>query len=132
MLGNKVTTNFDLEQVARLFLGKKFKGVYARDNLPTLTRTKPYAIINTDLSSGFGVHWIALTLTPKKDILVYDSYGQRYHKEVVRELRKKYKKKLRFTEKDLEQKKKEDNCGQRTLAFLLTSDQFGTDIAKWI
>ena len=55
-----------------------FLGVYSRDQCPTHppSRTRNYsAIINTDVSTGPGEHWVAIYFDATKGTEFFDSYG---------------------------------------------------------
>ena len=66
----------DTNDINRLLLNKKkFIGVFALDKLPKKTIKKPASlIINTDVSSKKGDHWVALVLT-KNQAYYFDSFG---------------------------------------------------------
>jgi hypothetical protein len=58
--------------------GSTFTGIFARDTLPstdTITNFPSYLIVNTDLSSGVGIHWVALYYITSTEIEGFDSYG---------------------------------------------------------
>ena len=64
---------------------KKFRGVYARDTLPSQPLYGGY-IINTDRSLGPGIHWVAAWFSPqhKNEAEYFDSFGLPpwFHKEI--------------------------------------------------
>lgn len=55
-----------------------FKGVYAKNTLPLL-ESNTCAVVNTDDSSKAGSHWLAFFVTDKKNLEVFDSYGNSPH-----------------------------------------------------
>ena len=63
--------------VSRLVDGVRFLGVFARDELPDLTREiRPWCLIlNTDPKNQAGTHWIALYAPLSGGIELFDSFG---------------------------------------------------------
>lgn len=120
-VGNSETTTSKLSEFGSSMFGDRFVGVFASDKVPKLERGQ-FLIFNVDDSSKRGTHWLALT--PR---LVYDSYARRIHRLVPN-----LHLKQTPTEKDAEQRKDEDNCGARVLAFLCVYYLYGHNTAKWI
>ena len=118
MRDRDVTTGLQLEKYGRLFFGRKFTGVFARDQMPVNFQ---YMIVNLDNSDEPGSHWIAC-VRDTNQVLVYDSFGRNIPL-FVNQIN---------TESDSEQHFQEENCGQRCLAFLLVYDYYGFSIAKKI
>ena len=57
-------------------LAKYFRGVFSRDNLPSKVVKYPSAfIVNTDISTGPGQHWVAVFFNKQKRCFYFDSYG---------------------------------------------------------
>ena len=126
-MGKGTTTdNTELETAARALLGPKFLGVFASDEKVPLTARKPYAIINTDPRSSGGEHWVAIARVPTGQIMFYDSFG-----EDTELFPRKFRNAI-DTEDDVEQLVQSTNCGQRSLAWLVLFDKFGTKAAKKI
>ena len=129
----------DLEKAGHQLLGSYFHGVCASDKIPTsLSKTKPYAIVNLDKSDEAGSHWIAVAHHPKeKKLYVYDSYGrptQKMSPFLLKSIKKKYPhtKLIDADTSDAEQTKKEKNCGQRSLAWLFLFHCWGAELAVLI
>ena len=102
---NKETTNEQLEELAKKYKIKNFKGVYSYDNIPRIffnknNNKKKTCIVNLDGSTEPGSHWIALYVD-KDHKLIYDSFARLYHDDKP------------------EQDKRESNCGYRCVAFLV-------------
>jgi hypothetical protein len=130
MLGNETTFSNDLGNVAKSLLGSKFKGIFPADQLPKLTKTQPYAIVNLDSSWEEGSHWIALAKSGKK-VIFYDSFG-RPAKSILPLLKPERGgggTTIVNTEDDAEQGVEETNCGQRSISFLLLFDKYGEKMA---
>ena len=127
-MGKNITFTSDLNKAGKKYLGNKFKGAYPSDRIPKLNRLTPYAIINVDNSKQRGSHWLGIALAKDDSILVYDSFG-RDNSTLVPTLSRVYKN-VKDTEKDAEQRIKEHNCGQRSLAWLIFFDKYGEDAAR--
>ncbi len=128
IVGNKSTYDEELNKVGKKHFKKKFKGVFSSDNIPIL-KNKEMLIANLDEESGPGSHWVAVA--KENDILwVYDSFGRDIH-EILPSIYK-GKGNVKSTERDVEQKLEEDNCGARCLAFLSVFHKYGSKLAKYI
>ena len=65
-------------------LAKYFRGVFSRDNLPSKVVKYPSAfIVNTDISTGPGQHWVAVFFNEQKRCFYFDSYGGRPMNELA-------------------------------------------------
>ena len=111
-LGKGVTTGDQLDKVGRAVFGSEWGGVFARDG--EWRRRKGYKIVNLDRKNQSGSHWVGVV-----GDMVYDSFGRTGILGPE----------LRDTENDAEQRKQEDNCGQRCLAWLGTYKLCGPRIA---
>jgi hypothetical protein len=116
-VGNGTTYSTDLYKIARKYLGGEFHGVYASDLIPKLSKFKRFAILNLDQSNEPGSHWIGCVFLKPKHVLVFDSFGRR-SSSIIPSLLKKYSR-VQDTDYDIDQRTSEDNCGARTLAWLL-------------
>ena len=125
VLGRKATYDSDLTRVGKQLFGSKYLGTFPQDKAP-LGRTG-MAIVNTDVSTGPGVHWVALYLTPKT-VYVYDSFARSTSK-LLKILTKNAKtKKINMLESDRtdkEQKKTSEICGVLCLAWLAVVQSLG-------
>lgn len=128
-MGRKTTTGIELERMGQKLFGGKFHGVYASDQIPQM-QPNQYAILNLDPSHKPGVHWVAYVKGNNRQYL-YDSFGRQSLK-IAGTLRQKSSGILEQTESDPEQKKLEENCGQRSLAALMVYDRLGWNGLKWI
>jgi hypothetical protein len=53
-----------------------FEGIFARDTLPKNINSFPtYLIVNTDLSSGQGEHWVSILYFSNDVVEFFDSFG---------------------------------------------------------
>lgn len=128
-LGTGATYGNDLNRVGEEHLGKKFAGVYPADMLPLLTKKCPYAILNLDKADMPGSHWIGVKYLGKGKVLVYDSFGRKTQR-IIPSLIERYT--PVDADYDAEQENREDNCGPRSLAFLVVDDLFGTAVSRKI
>jgi hypothetical protein len=113
LLGTERTFSSQLERVGKRLFGVQWGGVHARDTLPPVLHTgRRGYIVNTDASTGSGVHWIAV-LDDQGERAMSDSLGA-----VGRGQRQELDKIERplWSEDDAEQRKSEDTCGPRSLA----------------
>ena len=126
MMGKRTTTNsIELHNIANHLL-PGFAGVYAADGTPQLSKSTPYAIINTKPAHTGGEHWVALCWT-LDGLLHYDSYG-RSHASLFPGKSKGAKN----TDPDVEQGDRATKCGQRCIAWLLCCQLLGSELAKKI
>lgn len=131
VLGNDATYTDDLDQLGRRMLGTKFRGVFPIDKVPSLTPLSPYAIVNMDHSGLPGSHWIAFAYDwTCNRLVIYDSFG-RPLKDIMPRLKKIYGRVV-TTDEDPEQRLKEENCGQRCLAWLYLFEKRGVEEALTI
>ena len=122
-LGRKALNNDTIDKYSKLLFQSKYKGCYAQNNKFELKQG--FYIINTDLESGKGIHWVSLILTPKT-AYVYDSFARDLKKllpHLIQHL-KNYKI-VSSDRKDSEQKGDSQICGHACLAFLLVAQKLG-------
>lgn len=135
--GIEATFLRDLDKAARLFLGKRFKGVFpAGANLsPNNLKDGESLILNLDRMDEPGSHWIALHYA-KRGLLVYDSFGRKTSTlegtggkksaPITPLLRDAL---IIDADGDAEQRIDEDNCGARSIAWLMLVRGWGPDMA---
>lgn len=123
-LGNGSTYGDDLDRYCKRKLGDKFMGVYAADEIPDL-EGGVCCISNLSKRSEPGSHWIGLAGVDGK-VIMYDSFGRSPSKIL------KNSKGIIATDSDAEQREEEENCGARTVAWLLYLDEYGMDSAIMI
>jgi len=120
--GNMETNSDELHKIGKKLFKRKFAGVFASDQIPQM-RGGQYAIVNLDDSSQPGSHWVSLVKESDK-MYVYDSFGRKTIK-ILPNLIQSGNGVVMETENDAEQKKVEENCGQRSLASLCVYDNYG-------
>src|SRR6267154_4562905 len=69
-----------------------YKGIYSIDTIPYINKGEPYFIIvNTDIASGDGKHWIVLFYINSNYVEIFDSLEQstyaygKYFKQYIKE-----------------------------------------------
>lgn len=99
------------------YTNKYFKGVYSLDKIPNFKKRPALLVINTDLSSEPGEHWVAIFLPKKGYPEFFDSYGRRpQKKEFLSFLIKNFKRYV-YNKKRL-QSSFSAVCGQYCCVFL--------------
>lgn len=126
--GNKTTYLNELNNTGKNLLGVKFKGVFPSDKIPQLNDLSCYCILNLDSSKQDGSHWVALTKMENGDSILYDSYG-RHNKKIIPGLQYSGNGRIYDTNRDIEQKITETNCGARCLAWLVFFELYGWEKA---
>lgn len=122
--GRKPLSNFELDQECDKLFGSRYKGTFMQDSLKTY---KPgYYIVNTDFEGNGGIHWVAVSVTPKS-AYIFDSFG-RDTDSLLPILKKNLSKQgLKIVESDQDQDQKGDSavCGVLCICWLLCCKQFG-------
>lgn len=131
LIGRDVTYDFQLMNIGKMLFDNKFKGVYPSDKIPKLTHKQPYAILNLDKSHEGGSHWVAVVKLKNGDIMLYDSFG-RPHTTIIKSLITSGNGSVINSELDAEQKIEENDCGARSLAFILTHHILGEKYSIYI
>jgi hypothetical protein len=129
-LGNVALDNFTIDRVCKSLFGSKYKGCYAQDALVSF---KPgYYVFNTDVSSGPGVHWIAIRCT-KKTAYIFDSFARNPDKLVpilVKRIKSQKLKIISSDRSDAEQRATNRGklvviCAHACLSFLKCASLYG-------
>ena len=122
-LGRKALSNDTIDKYSKLLFQSKYKGCYAQNEKFELKQG--YYIINTDIASGPGLHWIALIITPKI-AYIYDSFSRDPKKLLPHLLQHLSKYKIVSSDrKDSEHRGDSAICGHNCLAFLLVAQKLG-------
>lgn len=116
-----VTTNVQLEQLARRMRIQFFRGVFMRNNLPINgIRRNESGIVNLDDVDGFGTHWVAYAKRGDR-VVYFDSFGNlRPPKELVRYFGQNVAN-IEYNHTSY-QNYNQSICGQLCLRFLQTVD----------
>ena len=104
-------SNLDIINVLKSF--KNFRGVFPIDLLPSKIKNNECGVINLDVSTGSGLHWVCYYNDPKLDFVEYfDPFGEyklvkRKHKiiptEIVKYLKSGVKNKIMYNDAFLQQ-----------------------------
>ncbi len=127
--GNKETNSIQLHKIGKRMFGKKFRGVFASNEIEIM-KSGEYAIVNLDDSSKPGSHWVGLVKCRGRSY-IYDSFGRKTYK-ILPELIQSGNGVILETENDPEQEMIQEDCGQRSLSFLKVYDKYGWQAAKFI
>lgn len=111
-----------LEKYGDKYLGPKFMGVFARDQIPQL-RGGQCCIVNNQTQAQGGEHWLGLAMMRSGKLLLYDSFGRKNFLKLGNSV---------DTEHDYEQNESEENCGNRCLAFCSVFLKLGDRAASCI
>jgi hypothetical protein len=126
VLGDKSTTNVTLEHFGKQHFPTRFIGVFSSDQIPVGIPNGKMFIVNTDIASQRGTHWIAVI---KKNNITYafDSFGRK-----VQQLSRYFPDSwVNVNHRRLESYKEED-CGQMSMAFLICADKHGVSFVKYL
>ena len=105
--------------------GIQWGGVHARDTLPTVARTgRRGMIVNTDASTGQGVHWVGV-LDEEGTRAMSDPLGgvgvaQRSALDAIEQ--------PVWSEDDAEQDRRESTCGPKSLAAIAVGLAHGLEM----
>ena len=122
----KTTDNFELRKVGKQLFHDKFVGVFSSDSIPKLKKNT-YCIANLDPKDKPGSHWVSMVKLNNGRIGIYDSFGRK-----SKTILPNFKRLLKDTDLDAEQRIEETNCGQRCCAWLYVYDKYGWGMAKHI
>ena len=130
MVGKGSTSTAALSQAGRQVLGNMYRGTFAVDhiNYDLLSQQHPFLICNLDESRQSGTHWVGMCLNIDGKIIVYDSFGRKSSK-ILSSLRMFD---IIDTDYDVEQRLSDDNCGARSLAWLVFFQLYGEEAAMLI
>jgi len=120
-MGKGITWNSELEKKGKELFGNSFKGVFSKDTIPFISSGN-CCIFNLDTRNQPGSHWCALYKLGVNNY-VYDSFGRNVMKGFGNVVN---------SELDAEQQVKENNCGQRSLAWLVCVYSLGLEKALTI
>jgi len=125
---NSTTYLSEISKAGRQLFGEKYIGTFTIDQLPEL-KNNECLILNLDHSYELGSHWCSMIKFNNK-LYFYDSFGRKHSKIIS----KKYIREKIYEDKnyDSEQNVNEENCGQRSLAFLVFFYCYGPEQALLI
>jgi hypothetical protein len=113
------TYSTQLNEMCDYLFGNRFQGTFPADMVPPLNNNE-MCILNTSESKEGGEHWVGL-LQEKGKIYFFDTYNRPPHKITKIWSNKKWK----YPNHQVMQPIVGKDCGQQTIAALLTMDYFG-------
>jgi|EP01046_Picozoa_sp_COSAG06_P007171 hypothetical protein len=122
-LGTDTTYASQLDREGSRLFGERWGGVWARDTLPSVSQTRRGYIVNTDSSTGPGVHFIA----------VLDHAGRRFFSDPLGEAGRAQRVQLAalephpFSDDDPEMREDERTCGPLAMAAVGVGLAYGVD-----
>lgn len=125
-LGRHPLSTNEIDAAATTLLGTKYKGSFAQDE--KFPKKSGYYIINTDIASGPGIHWISCKISPKT-AWIYDSFGRDTQKIAPFLVKYLHPRKIIHSKRDKEQKEAEVICGQMSCAWLAVAHDLGIKYA---
>jgi len=98
----------------------EYKGTFSADKLPKKLKQHNFAIINTDLSSGPGIHWYVMFKYSSSSLEVFDSLGIDSIKRnfLDENVQLSSIKEIEFNTNQF-QKDNTDSCGKFTVYFIV-------------
>ncbi len=125
ILGSSTTDNISLNKVCKYLFGDLFVGVFPSDQMAIL-KNNEMCIINTDNKKG--IHWVACYKYRNK-IYCYDSFNRN-----VKTLSQFWSNQKNWVNanKDRDQSYTEENCGQKSVAWLISFNKYKTKIINII
>ncbi len=133
-LGESTTNNVQLHKLGKKYFGDLWLGANSQDEVQLPKNKYSFQIINTDISSNPGIHWIGLFTSPKM-AYVYDSYGRNTEKLLPILCKQLKREKLKYKEslRDAEQFGATSKiCGQLSMAWLMVVFDYGIEAALLI
>lgn len=122
IIGNNATDNITINNLAKYLFNKKFIGVFSSDAKFSL-KNGQYCIINNKPKGDKGEHWVAIAKKGNKTYY-YDTFNRS-----LKKLSKEWINKDWINcNSDIDQSENEENCGARSLAWLLSFSIHGEKI----
>ena len=131
MIGTKTTHTGQLNKLGKKLFGKRFRGAWPSDHTPKLKKGQSM-IINVDKKDEPGSHWLSV-VRDRNSMYVYDSFG-RHTKNLIPHFYKKNGSgsKVKNTERDIEQRNEQLDCGLRCMSSLAVYYDKGINYFKMI
>ena len=123
LLGVKSTNSDEINNICK-YLFDNFKGVFASDQIPRLYNNE-CCIVNVDDSTKRGSHWCSIYVYKNKHY-IYDSYNRN-----IKLLFPKLKNYVNANT-DRDQSFKEEDCGPRSICWLISFSKYKDKIINVI
>ncbi len=121
ILGSGVTNNKQLDKLGNYLFGNDYLGTFSSNQFPRYIKENQCFVLNTDSSRQSGSHWVAFYKLNKK-IYYYDSFMRQPSKLSKFWVNKKL---INANRTDRDQSFKENDCGSRSLAWIIVFRKFG-------
>jgi hypothetical protein len=133
-VGDDVTSDSQLRAAGGRLMGRSFMGVYASDTIPKFPRSGlSLCIVNIDNHTQKGTHWMGLAKSGHR-VYLYDSFGRPVEKTLPGLADQCRQQGLTLDSKKSrpEQVPSQNDCGARSLAWLLLFKRCGARTAKLV
>jgi hypothetical protein len=134
VMGKGLTYNSYLLKIAKQLIGAQFEGVYSQNTVPLKLPTRCMFILNQDVDTGKGIHWISVYKNGKT-YYIYDSFGRTSKRLVPLFVNQILGENCKYIDSDHDPEQfgyKSENCGQLCLTFLLCVKRLGINNALLI
>lgn len=132
VLGRHTLDNTEIDNLCKKEFGSRYKGSFAQNEKFPL-KSGMY-IINTDIASGPGVHWVSMYITPKT-AYIHDSFARKSQILVKHLTKRLSEKKIKIINSDTSDKEQQDHqiiCGHISIAWLAVVQNLGIRYALHI
>jgi hypothetical protein len=132
-LGNQPLDDVVINKIGKREFGVRWAGVFAADQAKKLPSLRDrFAVLNTGKADGPGYHWLAIHVSPRGVVHVYDSFGRDADRVAWRLSRavRSQGSELKTTDPAAEQKGSSAVCGHLSLAWLLAVRDHGIRAAS--
>lgn len=116
-VGNTALYEDQINELGRRMFGPRWGGVYPSDKMPKTQHNKFY-VVNTNESSGGGIHWLGIYSSQAGRIYVYDSYARPVTKLIRKAVKNILKKHIVEEANQLPDQRDSEVCGHLSLAWL--------------
>jgi hypothetical protein len=127
------TDNTQLAQFGEKHFGKQFGGVFPEDYKVNFNSNKCYYIFNNDKAGEEGCHWLGVYVNHKdRTVYIFDTFNRQSSQmlpDVLIEAKKKHFK-CKKGALDVLQTDAQEDCGQRSLTYLLLVKKYGADYVR--
>jgi hypothetical protein len=136
-IGSGSTLDETLDNYGKKVIGQQFGGVFPSDRIPdSMARGTKYFIVNKDKHNQPGSHWIGVVVYRKR-MFFYDSFGRSVPMLVpeLRQFQLQHGLSLSVPMRAIsapEQQIREENCGARSMAWLILFNRMGFRVARMI
>jgi hypothetical protein len=120
IIGASETSNTTLDKLGWYLFGSQYLGTFSSNDYPKRVKNNDCFIVNTDPNYKSGIHWCSV-FKYKNKFYVYDTFDRNVHK-----LSKFWKNKKNWVSanKDVDQSVSEENCGERSMAWLISASKY--------